>query len=50
MKCPHCGKKISDYEIAKHLAQKGGSSKSEAKAAASRVNGLKGGRKKRNPR
>jgi predicted transcriptional regulator len=25
MKCPKCGKKISDKEIAKHLASKGGS-------------------------
>ncbi len=24
MKCPHCGKNISDKEIAKHLASKGG--------------------------
>jgi Spy/CpxP family protein refolding chaperone len=25
MKCPKCGKKISDKAIAKHLASKGGS-------------------------
>lgn len=25
MKCPHCGEKISDKVIAKHLASKGGS-------------------------
>jgi hypothetical protein len=25
MKCPRCGKKISDKAIAKHLASKGGS-------------------------
>ncbi len=25
MKCPHCGGKISDKAIAKHLASKGGS-------------------------
>ena len=25
MKCPRCGKKISDKAIAKHLARKGGS-------------------------
>jgi hypothetical protein len=25
MKCPHCGKNISDKLIAKHLASKGGS-------------------------
>lgn len=24
MKCPHCGKEISDKEIAHHLAGKGG--------------------------
>jgi len=24
MKCPHCGKNISDKQIAKHLASKGG--------------------------
>jgi adenine-specific DNA methylase len=24
MKCPHCGKEISDKEIARHLAKKGG--------------------------
>ena len=25
MKCPHCGKNISDKSIAQHLAAKGGS-------------------------
>lgn len=24
MKCPHCGKEISDIDIARHLAKKGG--------------------------
>ena len=44
MKCPHCDRRISDKFIARYLATKGGSAKSEAKAAASRANGRLGGR------
>ena len=44
MKCPHCGKNIFDYQLARHLAAKGGRVKSEAKAAAARENAKKGGR------
>jgi hypothetical protein len=44
MNCPHCHKRISDTVIARFLAAKGGQSTSEAKAAAARANGRKGGR------
>jgi hypothetical protein len=44
MKCPKCGTRIKDDEIARHFAAKGGASKSEAKQAAARLNGKKGGR------
>jgi hypothetical protein len=44
MICPHCNQPISDEEIAKHFASKGGSAKTEAKRQASRTNGKKGGR------
>lgn len=47
MKCPHCLKNISDKLIARHLASKAGSVKSEAKATAARENGKKGGRPKK---
>jgi hypothetical protein len=41
MKCPHCGKEINPASIM-------GRVKSEKKAAASRENGKKGGRPKKN--
>lgn len=44
MKCPHCGKEISDEEIARYFAALGGRSTSPRKAAAVRENGKKGGR------
>jgi hypothetical protein len=44
MKCPHCGKEISDEEIARYFAAIGGRSTSPRKAAAVRENGKKGGR------
>ena len=44
MKCPHCKKDISDKEIAKHLGRVGGKVKNEKRAAASRINGMLGGR------
>jgi len=51
MKCPHCGKGISDREVAVHLAQKGGriggKSTSPQKKLASRANGKLGGRPKK---
>ena len=42
MKCPHCGNEIDlePAEAAKHM----GRSTSEAKAKAARLNGMKGGR------
>lgn len=48
MRCPHCGEEISDDEVAKYLGQRGGKVKSEAKAKASRENGKKGGRPRKN--
>lgn len=42
MKCPHCGKKIN---VEAEMGRKGGSVKSEKKAASSAENGKKGGRK-----
>ena len=47
MKCPKCGYRFQPAEAARLLGQRGGSAKSEAKAAASRENGRKGGRPKR---
>lgn len=47
MNCPHCNRPISDALIAKHLAAKGGTSTSDAKRAAARLNGRKGGRPKK---
>lgn len=41
MVCPHCGKEI---KAASEMGKRGGSVKTEAKAAASRENGKKGGR------
>jgi hypothetical protein len=38
---------VEDTDLARHLASKGGSSKSEAKAASCRENGKKGGRPKK---
>jgi hypothetical protein len=43
MKCPHCGKIITQKEIASHL----GHIRSERKSIAARENGKKGGRPKR---
>ena len=39
-KCPHCGKEISNEQLAAGM----GAIKSDKKAAASRENGKKGGR------
>lgn len=44
MKCPHCSKEIKDGLIAAHIGRRGGSRTSEAKRAAVRANGRKGGR------
>jgi predicted Zn finger-like uncharacterized protein len=44
MTCPHCGKSIN-AALAK-IGAKGGKVRSEKKAEAARLNGLKGGRKK----
>lgn len=43
-KCPHCAGTISSEELAKFLASKGGQSHSKKKSEASRENGKKGGR------
>ena len=37
-RCPHCLKAISDLLLARHLARKGGESRSEAKVAAAKIN------------
>lgn len=48
MICPHCHKRISAKVVARELGRKGGklggSSTSEAKALAAKLNGAKGGR------
>jgi hypothetical protein len=46
MQCPHCREEIADELLARHLAAKGGASKSEAKRLASARNGKLGGRPK----
>jgi hypothetical protein len=46
MICPHCNQPIDDQLLAKHLASKGGSSKSARKAESSRRNGRLGGKHK----
>jgi hypothetical protein len=46
MLCPHCNQDIDDRDIARHLAAKGGGSRSEAKIAACRLNASIGGRRK----
>ena len=47
MICPHCKKPITIHQIAVEFGRKGGSVKSEAKAAAARINGRKGGERKK---
>ena len=48
MICPHCSQEISDEAMRHHLAvtygRQGGRVKTQAKARAARLNGLKGGR------
>ena len=48
MHCPHCSHEIDDQDLARYLAAKGGAkggrSTSKAKQRASRENGKKGGR------
>ena len=44
MKCPHCGKMIKLPDPAIELGRLGGLATTEAKIAASRENGKKGGR------
>ena len=47
MKCPNCKKEIDPGLIRSEFARMGGSAKSEKKARAARINGLKGGRRKK---
>ncbi len=47
MTCPHCGKELSTEEIKAIWAAYNGSKNSDAKRAASRENGKKGGRPKK---
>lgn len=47
MKCPCCNHEISDQDIAKYLATKGGKATTDAKKAAAKLNGKKGGRPKK---
>lgn len=42
--CPNCGHKINVKKIMREMGSKGGKSTSEAKSNASRENGKKGGR------
>lgn len=49
MKCPHCKKPIPAELIARAFASKGGSATSDAKTAAAKANGAKGGRPKNPP-
>lgn len=44
MDCPHCGKEIPEDLLKKDHAARAGRAKSEAKSAAARANGAKGGR------
>lgn len=44
MKCPHCGKELDLEALRRELMAEQGRAKSEAKQAASRENGKKGGR------
>jgi hypothetical protein len=44
--CPHCGVEFTPEELASLRAKISGSSTSEKKKAASRLNGLKGGQHK----
>lgn len=50
MICPHCNQRIPDADIARHLAAKGGKSRSKAKLAAVAENAKKGGWPKGRPR
>jgi len=44
--CPHCEKAIPLSLFAAHIGRIGGSKTSEAKKRSSKLNGLKGGRKR----
>jgi hypothetical protein len=50
MKCPHCSKDIDPATIAAHLGALGGGAATEKQKAASRINGMKGGRPKNKPK
>lgn len=44
MNCPKCSHQITDEEIARYFAAKGGSASTEAKRRSAAENGKKGGR------
>ena len=47
MICPKCGEKITIPDTISDVAKKGGLTKTDAKSAAARENGKKGGRPKK---